>query len=292
MRTRFSHIGAAILSGLLLAAAFPKWDQTYLLIFALVPLLWALRGQSLKAAFWLGLASGLAHYTAMLYWIVYVTHVFGKLPLIAAMGILLLLAGYLCLYTAVWGLGVAWGAARGLSLLWWAPVLWVALEMGQTYIISGFPWELLGNGLYQYPRLLQLADITGVYGLSFLVVLVNASFYLLGFPPRGKAFKFRQAAAVCLILALWIGYGFYRLGEVDRLMAASPKIKVAVVQGNLKQGEKWQKSMVQTTLNRYGELTRKVQGARLIIWPETAAPFLYVRTPDLAAEVQKIARDR
>ena len=188
-RAGLPQVLAAILSGLLLAAAFPKWDQTYLLIFALVPLLWALRDQSLKAAFWLGLVSGLAHYVALLYWIVYVTHVFGKLPLIAAIGILLLLAGYLCLYTAVWGLGVAWGAARGLSLLWWAPVLWVALEMGQTYIISGFPWELLGNGLYQYPRLLQLADITGVYGLSFLVVLVNASLYLLCFPPRGQGLQ-------------------------------------------------------------------------------------------------------
>ena len=70
MRTRLSNIFAAILSGLLLAAAFPKWDQTWLLIFALVPLLWALRGQSLKAAFWLGLVSGLAHYVALLYWIV------------------------------------------------------------------------------------------------------------------------------------------------------------------------------------------------------------------------------
>ncbi|HZK13850.1 MAG TPA: hypothetical protein VFC55_04980, partial [Desulfobaccales bacterium] len=249
-RTSLSHVLAAVLSGLLLAAAFPKWDQTYLLIFALVPLLWALKDQSLKAAFWLGLVSGLAHYVALLYWIVYVTHVFGKLPLIAAIGILFLLAGYLCLYTAVWGLGVAWGAARGLSLLWWAPVLWVALEMGQTYIISGFPWELLGNGLYLYPRLLQLADITGVYGLSFLVVLVNVSLYRLCCPPRGaKVRQFRQVAVVGLILALWIGYGYYRLGEVDRLMAASPKIKVAVVQGNMKQGEKWKKEMVQTTLN-------------------------------------------
>ena len=138
-----------------MAAAFPKWDQTYLLIFTLVPLLWALRDQSLKAAFRLGLISGLVHYVAMLYWIVYVTHVFGKLPLIAAIGILSCWPAYLCLYTAVWGLGVAWGAARGLSLLWWAPVLWVALEMGQTYIISGFPWELLGNGLYRHPLLLQ-----------------------------------------------------------------------------------------------------------------------------------------
>jgi len=289
--TSLSHFLAAILSGLLLAAAFPKLDQTWLLIFALVPLLWALRDQSLKGALWLGLVSGLAHYVALLYWIVYVTHVFGKLPLIVAIGILLLLAGYLCLYTAVWGVGVAWGAARGLSLLWWGPVLWVALEMGQTYIISGFPWELLGNGLYQYPRLLQLADITGVYGLSFLVVLVNVSLYLLIFPSRGQALRFRQAAGVCLILALWIGYGFYRLGEVDRLAAASPKIKVAVVQGNIKQGEKWKREMVQNTLNRYGELSRKVQGARLVIWPETAAPFFFLRTPDLDAEVRKIAKE-
>jgi apolipoprotein N-acyltransferase len=290
-RTSLSHILAAILSGLLLAAAFPKLDQTWLLIFALVPLLWALKGQSLKAAFWLGLVSGLAHYVALLYWIVFVTHVFGKLPLIVAIGILLLLAGYLCLYRALWGLGVAWGAARGLSLLWWAPVLWVALEMGQTYIISGFPWEPLGNGLYRYPLLLQLADITGVYGLSFLVVLVNACLFLLCFPPRGKALRFRQIAAVGLLLVFWIGYGYYRLGEMAALTTASPKIKVAVIQGNIKQGEKWQKTMVQTTLNRYGELTMRVKGARLIIWPETAAPFLYVRTPDLAAEVQKIARD-
>jgi apolipoprotein N-acyltransferase len=163
--------------------------------------------------------------------------------------------------------------------------------MGQTYIISGFPWEPLGNGLYQHPLLLQLADITGVYGLSFLVVLVNVSLYLLFCPPRGKPLRFRQAAAVGLIVALWIGYGYYRLGEMAALAAASPKIKVAVVQGNIKQGEKWKKEMVQATLNRYAELTLKVQGARLIIWPETAAPFFYLRTPDLAAEVQKIVKD-
>jgi apolipoprotein N-acyltransferase len=289
--TNFWHVLAAILSGLLLAGAFPKWNQTYLLIFALVPLFWALKGKSLMAGFWLGLVAGLAHYVVLLYWIVYVTHVFGHLPLVVAIGIMLLLAGYLSLYPAVWGLGVAWAEARRLSLLWWAPALWAALEFGQTYIISGFPWELLGNGLYRHPLLLQLADITGVYGLSFLVVLVNVSLYLLFFPPRGRMLRLRQAAVVGLVLAVWLGYGYYRLGAMAKLAAASPKIKVAVVQGNIKQGEKWQKSMVETTLARYAELSLKVKGARLIVWPETAAPFLYLRTPDLAAGVQKIARE-
>jgi apolipoprotein N-acyltransferase len=289
--TRPSHFLAAVLSGLLLAAAFPKLNQTYLLIFALAPLLWALRGKSLKAGFWLGLVAGLAHYVAMLYWIVFVTHVFGHLPLIMAIGILFLLAGYLSLYSAVWGLGVVWGARRGLSLIWWAPVLWVTLEMGQTYIISGFPWDLLGNGLFLYPVLLQLADITGVYGLSYLIVLVNACLYLLLFPPQGKGAPIKQAVVVALILVAWVGYGYYRLAQVDALAAASPKIKVAVCQGNLKQGEKWKKEMVLATLDRYAELTRQVKGASLIIWPETAAPFLFMRTPDLDARVREIAKE-
>ncbi|MFA5112476.1 MAG: apolipoprotein N-acyltransferase, partial [Desulfobaccales bacterium] len=263
----------------------------YLLIFALVPLFWALRGQSRRAAFWLGFISGMAHYVALLYWIVFVTHVFGHLPLIASIGILLLLAGYLSLYPAVWGWGMAWSEKKGLSPLWWAPALWVALEFGQTYIISGFPWELLGNGLYRHPLLLQLADVTGVYGLSFLVVLVNAALYLLCCPPRGQSLRSLPAAAVCLLLVVWIGYGYYRLAQVDALAAKSPKLKVAVVQGNLKQGEKWKKEMVQATIERYAELTRQVKGAKLIVWPETAAPFFFMRTPDLDLLVRNIAKE-
>ena len=284
---------AAVLSGLLLAAAFPKWDQDYLLVVALVPLLWAIRGQSLKAAFWLGLVSGLVHFSGLLYWIVYVTTVFGGLPLPVGVGVLLCLAVYLCLYRGLWAWGVNWGAGRGLNLLWWAPTLWVALELGQTYILfGGFPWELLGNGLYRYPRLLQLADLTGVYGLSFGVVLVNVAIFQIVKPVKGRQpHPFRDLAAVCLIVALWLGYGYYRLEYFKELEANSPKVKVAVVQGNIKQGEKWDPKMVQATLTRYGELSRAVAGARFIIWPETAAPFFYLRTPQLTAQVQTIARE-
>ncbi|MHB9071979.1 MAG: apolipoprotein N-acyltransferase [Desulfobaccales bacterium] len=63
-----------MVSGLLLAAIFLKWDLTFLLPLALVPFFWALRGQSLKHAFWLGMAAGLANYGLLLYWIVYVTN--------------------------------------------------------------------------------------------------------------------------------------------------------------------------------------------------------------------------
>lgn len=294
---------AAVLSGLLLVAAFPKWDQSYLLAVALVPLLWSLRGQSGAAAFWLGYLSGLVFYLGLLYWIVYVTHVFGGLPLVLALGVLLLLAGYLSLYRGLWAWGVAWAEKRGLGLLWFAPTLWVALELGQTYIISGFPWELLGHGLYRHPLLLQLADITGVYGLSFILVLVNVSLLSLMSPaPRGRRFpKFRVVIVLLLVVAVWLGYGHRRLGEVSRLILDSPKLKIAVVQGNIKQGEKWDPRIVQATLETYGRLTAQTLEAGkggealekppLVIWPETAAPFFFQHNPGHDTPLDTLVRE-
>ena len=291
MRMGLSNLLAAIFSGLLLGVAFPKWDQNYLLPVALIPLFWSLRGQSLTGAFWLGMVSGLSFFCVLLYWIVYVTTVFGGMPLLLGIGAMLLLAGYLSLYRGLWALGLNWGETRGLSSLWWGPVLWVALEMGQTYIISGFPWELLGNGLYRFPILLQLTDLTGVYGLSFIIVFINVSLFLALSPWGRKSSRLVPVLALLPLLALWLGYGYYRLGVVDEQIAAGPKLKVAVVQGNLKQGEKWQKEMVQATLERYRELTRQVKGAQLTIWPETAAPFFFLRTPQLTGQVQETAKE-
>jgi len=297
---------AAIFSGLLLVVAFPKWDHSYLLPVALIPLLWALRGQSRRAAFWLGYLSGLAFYLGLLSWIIYVTHVFGKLPLPLALGVLFLLAGYLALYRGLWAWGVAWAEQRRVSPLWFAPALWVVLELGQTYIISGFPWELLGHGLYQHPLLLQAADLTGVYGLSFLLVLVNVGLFLLFAPAsRGRqAGRLRVLTVLIIIPIAWLSYGHYRLGEVSRLIADSPKIKTAVIQGNIKQGEKWDPKIVQATLETYGRLTtqalEKAKGTAggdkppLVIWPETAAPFFFQHNPGqdnpLDTIVKEIAR--
>ncbi|MGC2433763.1 MAG: apolipoprotein N-acyltransferase [Desulfobaccales bacterium] len=291
-RTALDHILAAILSGLLLAAAFPKWNQFYLLFVALIPLYWALQGKSLQAAFWLGLLSGLARYVALLYWIVYVTHVFGHLALPVSLVVLLLLAAYLSLYQALWALGLNWGAAQGLNLLWWGPVLWVTLELGQTYIITGFPWELLGNGLFLHPLLLQVADLSGVYGLSFLVVLINMGLARTLCPPRTRRTRrFLQLPVLALVVVCWLGYGHFRLAALQKLEARNPKINVAVVQGDIQQGEKWKKEMVNATLDRYAELTRQVKGAQLIVWPEAAMPFLFLREPELTARVRDIAKE-
>ncbi len=285
------RILAAIVSGLLMALAFPKWDQGYLLAVALVPLFWALHRQPLKKAFWLGLTAGLAFNLGVFYWIFYVCHVFGGLPWPVAAGVLFLLAAYLSLYRGLFALGLNWGLKRGLSLLWWAPALWVLVEFAQASLLfNGFPWELLGCGLYRYLTLLQAADLGGVYLLSFLLVFLNASLYLLLTGNRGRSSRWGVLPMVAIVLTVWAGYGFYRLAEVRRKEIESPKIKVAVVQGNIKQGEKWRPEVVKATLGRYGSLTGQVAGTQLVVWPETAAPFFFLRMPELTAQVQEIVR--
>ena len=165
-RPSLSRLLAAILSGLLLAAAFPKRDETYLLIFALVPLLWALRGASLKAAFWLGLVSnsGPLCGAALLDRL--------RHPRLREMSLIAAVWPGICVSTPRCGGWESPGAPPGASVcsggprpLRGSPGVGADLQHHQR-----FPLEPLGNGLYQYPRLLQLADITGVYGLSFMVL--------------------------------------------------------------------------------------------------------------------------
>ena len=278
---------AAVLSGFLLVVAFPRYDQSLLLFVALIPMLWALRGQSRKAGFWLGIANGLTFYLGLLSWIFYVTYVYGKLPLPVALGVLLLLAGYLSIYRGLWAWGMVWAEKQGVNLLWFAPTLWVVMEFVQGYPISSFPWELLGHGLYRQPLLLQAADIIGTHGLSFLIVLVNMIVVVMFSPStRGRPpGKLKALMVLIIVLAAWVGYGQYRQGMMAEAIARSPKIKTAVIQGNIEQGEKWDPKIVQATLETYAKLTRQTLAQEkwtedssnppLVIWPETAAPFFF-----------------
>ncbi|MBM4289819.1 MAG: apolipoprotein N-acyltransferase, partial [Deltaproteobacteria bacterium] len=283
---------AVAVSGIMLAAALPKFNLTYFLWGGLLPFLWALQGVRGRKAFLLGFCHGLAQNVFMLYWIIYVTVVYGKLPAPVGVAVLLLLAGYLSLFRGFWAWLYAWGEQRGLGGYWWGPALWVSLEFLQAYLFTGFPWMLLGYGLHQSPYMLQLVDITGVYGLSALIILVNIAIYQLFMGWAGQRPGLRPAvvAVVCVIATL--AYGYIRLPEVRRQMAQSPTVKVAVVQGNIEQGRKWDPQYQGETIAIYGELTgkTKLQDPVLVVWPETAAPFFYMREKDLSSRVDDIAR--
>ncbi len=280
----------ALLSGALLAAAFPMPELSFLSWFAFVPLLLAAGRKSPGKALRLGFVAGIVAYGGILYWINIVVTTYGKLPLAVSILVFLMLAAYLAVYIGVFMYLVRKGEEKGVPAAISFPVLWVGLEYLRSFLLTGFPWASLGYSQYRFLPLLQIADITGVYGLSFLIALANVAVYLVikslvkkeaGIHP-GKAVIF-----FIILFGLTLAYGFNRL---DRPDTGTP-LKVALIQGNIDQSVKWDPAYQEATVAIYERLTRLAgaSGVDLVVWPESAVPFYFQNEERYASRIKKLA---
>lgn len=255
------------LSGILLGLAFPgSGGQAWLAFVGLVPLLVAIEGESWRRAATMGFVAGLVFWLWTIPWLALTLVRYGGAPWPLAGLVLIGLVGYLASYTAAFCglLAQARSCPRGFYVLV-AASLWVALELLRTYLLTGFPWNLLGYSQYRNLALIQVAAATGVYGVSFVVVAVNgalARLVLIGrrwtevLAPVGTA-----GAALGLALAggwLWPAWP-----------ASAPTVPVAVVQGSIDQGVKWDPGYQDRALAVYRDLT--LSAARLGPRPWLAA---------------------
>src|SRR4030042_1538898 len=168
----------SLLSGILLVLSFPQFDLELLAWFALVPLFYAIEGKGLYPSFMLGLFTGVISFLGILYWIIVAVHTYGNVPLIPSGFILLLLVVYLSLYIGAFTYLTRLIQMRsGLQTLLFAPLLWVALEYLRSFLLTGFPWANLGYSQYLNLPMIQMADMTGPYGVSFIILLVNATLF-------------------------------------------------------------------------------------------------------------------
>src|SRR5271166_4492376 len=154
--------------------------------------------------FLLGYACGLIWYLGSCSWIFHVMHVYGGVGTPMSILLLVMFALYLALYHGLFGLLLALIAARrnGFSLraLVFTPFLWVAVELARSYITS-FPWDLLGTTQIDNIPLTRIATVTGVYGLSFEIALVNtavAAAFLVPYSKRKLLLTASLAAAIAL----------------------------------------------------------------------------------------------
>lgn len=282
----------AMLSGALLCLAFPKVNQGWLAWFALVPFLLALHRADGRSGFLIGFAAGLVHYLGLIYWTAYTMNVYGHVPMALAVAALVLLAAILAAFLAVGTLGLCLVSPAPWQLLVAGPALWVLVEWLRTWLFTGFPWELLGYSQHAYLPMIQVADLFGVLGLSALICLCNAHLCLAFLHwrrmpwrgrPVGRGLVVRSGAVLVTALLLVAGYGAYRLRAVDSEIAAAPRKRVAVVQGNIDQALKWDLAFQRHTAEKYVALSMESarQGADLIIWPETATPFYMYHDTEL-----------
>jgi len=285
-------IPAALLSSLLLLLSFPKFGTGLLAWIALVPFFYSLRGKTVAQGAKSGFCVGMLFYVGLIYWIVYVIVVYGNLPYFAGIALMLLLAAYLSLYFALFAAGIIYLKSRDIPLILSAPLLWVVLEFIKSNFLVGFPWENLGHSQYLHSRLIQIADLTGGYGISFLIVLVNAIVYdLLTLRNARKKALIEVALGVVLMASVCL-YGILRETQVHEAVTMSPSTQVSLIQGNVDQSVKWSPLYQKETMEIYHALSlaaKNVSVPGMLVWPETAVPFYFQNVDDMHLRIVSLA---
>ncbi len=302
MPSLISPILYALLTGGLYALALTNYIEGpplgYLAWIALIPLHVAIDGLPPRQAFWRGWLAGLMVFVGTVYWVITAMHQYGRVPIFVSILLMVLLATYLGLYVGLYSFGCTLLASRGPTFLFLgAPTLWVSLEYVRTYVLSGLPWGLLGYSQFRALPLIQIADITGVYGVSFLVVLGNVALFMVGrkwitpLTSWSPPIPWKECGvSILLIFLVWL-YGTWQLNTRQISSPPTETLHIGLVQANIGQAQKWDEAFRGETMARYTNLTLEAaQGTDLVIWPEAATPFLYEQEPSYQALVQSLVQ--
>jgi apolipoprotein N-acyltransferase len=225
---------------------------------------------------------------------------FGDLALPLSVVLMVLLAAYLALYPAIFALAVyRLRASFGRRALWLAPAVWVTTELGRGHLFTGFPWVLLGYSQASVLPVAQLASVFGVYGLSFLVALVNATLVLAAIPredeaafPRGFVARWSPVLLALTVVALVAAAGAARLRANAWAKEGTP-VRVGLIQGNVAQEQKWDPARAEQILARYLDMSRTAafRGARFVVWPESSLPYFFEEDPVHGDAVRRLAHE-
>lgn len=274
---------AAAGGGALLALAFPPTSWSLSAWIALVPLLWAIDGDGRPAWSALyGMVFGTVFFLLDVNWVYATLVMHGHFAPATSVLVFLGMVSVLALFPAAFGLVLGLLQNRGFPLGLAAPFVWTAIEYARTVFFTGFPWDLLGYSQMDRGALIQVADLTGVYGISFLVALGNAAVWeVVRSLAARKAIPWRLPLFAVLTLAVVVAYGKVCLSHYPPSEGASG-VSVGILQGDIAQQIKWEPAARNHTFFTYERLGRAAvaEGARLLVWPETSVPVCYGNDPD------------
>jgi apolipoprotein N-acyltransferase len=238
-------------------------------------------------AFLLAYVCGILWYGGTCYWIYNTMRQYGGVNAPAAVGILILFCLYLAIYHGVFGLLIsllANGSPFSRRALLLAPVAWVAIELARTRI-TGFPWDLLGTTQVDNISLARIATVTGVYGLSFEIMIVSSAW--------AAAFLVRREKRTPLLVAALAATVVLQTGRLVPAPAFTADRVATLVQANVPilEGPDWTRDYFDTTLKELSSISLSGQTSRpdLIVWPESPAPF-YSSDPIFRTALSNLAR--
>jgi apolipoprotein N-acyltransferase len=246
---------AAVGVGLLLTASFPRFEVAGFAWVVPGLLLAIAQGKGRGDAFRIGYVAGLAHFLSSLYWLLLIP--VNGFPILGWIS----LAAFLALFVAVW----VWLLAGKIGEGNWArrtrwalagAAAWVALEMVRARVFGGFPWDFLGVSQYRMVPLIQIASVTGVYGVSFLVTWFSLSLFsairaLLNDPTRRFVWQAEMAVPLAIIIGLFL-FGYMRAEQGD---STATTLRVTFVQPGIPQTLIWDPVQNKTRFQQLIQMT-------------------------------------
>ena len=283
----FIHSGylAAIGAGLLLTAAFPKIGIAGFAWVVPGLLLAIAQGKSRGDAFRVGYVAGLTHFLSSLYWLLLIP---AKWQYVALGWVSL--AAVLALFIAVW----VWLLAGKIGEGDWArrtrwslagAAVWVALEMVRARLLGGFPWDFLGVSQYRMVPLIQIASVTGVYGVSFLLVWLSLSLFsaaraMFGNPTRRLVWQAEMMLPLVIVVGLFI-FGYVRSGQGSQ---PGTTLRVTLVQPSIPQTLIWDPAQNEKRFRQLLQLTEKaLAGSKT---PDSEERVVQILNPSASDEEQ------
>lgn len=272
MRKHLLNISLAVLSGVLGFMAFPPFEISILGWISLAPLLLAVRSCSAKEAFVYSYAAGLVFFSGLLYW----------LGNVSVPGYLILVL-YMAVFYALFGAAANIVFRYNMDIMV-LPFIWVVLEYVRAHLFTGFPWGLLGYSQYKNLSFIQIADVAGAYGVSFLAASFNVAMFSILARSRRKLY-YTMSSIILAVVALM--YGAERMN--NHTMWGN--VRLSVVQGNIPQEEKWDSNSAEEIFKIYSELTMQAAKDKpdMIIWPESSYPYLIRKGESQPDEVMFMA---
>ncbi|MFQ5816584.1 MAG: apolipoprotein N-acyltransferase [Terriglobia bacterium] len=288
---RATRLAGSLLSGFLLVLCFPKPHLSFLAVVALLPLLLAIFAERQRRWLFLyGYLTGIIFLAGTMPWVYSVMLTFGRLSAPLAAGVFFLFVIVMALFFGLysWWVGELARRSQTVALLL-APVIWVAMELLRTHLITGVPWNLLGYAWAKHPELIQVASWTGIYGVSFLMAVVNTALAAV-WVVRTRRALLLVSAVILLVAALVVARA--------HLPPAAPTATALLVQTNLPQLSSYEPNWVLNHQDELLELYRRTAAAAtaqtprpsLVLWPEVPAPLYFHHDPLLRAQLMALAQ--
>jgi apolipoprotein N-acyltransferase len=292
----YKKIIFSVITGMLAAFAFPKLNLSFLIWVSFIPLVFVIMQTGLRQSFLYGFASGFVFNAVGLYWLV---------PMLQSntgyywqtLVVVCVLWTYLALYWGIWGLclvllknvtqkAVKSELGANILIIIFGSCIWVLLEYIRTYFLTGFPWMLVGYSQSECSKIIQIAEFTSVYGVSFLVIFCNLCFYFWILKPKSNS-KY-----LCMALTLIVAVVLFGIVRINKFKFFGGKeYSVAIAQPNIDQYKKWNVAYKGEIISRLKKYACKIAENKtdLVLWPEAVMPETIPRDEEIYNDAKNIA---